>query len=352
MYEEIPDNLYKILTIQNIIEEAEDFKSFVFKDGHNITYLPGQFLTLVNKPGTEEIRRSYSITSALALHEPLSIGVKRIDNGFFSRKLIDKTHIGDYVLSTGAAGFFRLPENIHAYQTIFFFAAGSGIAPIYSLIKTVLYVYPHIQLFLIYSNQSFQTTVFYSSLKQLESQFEKNLHIHFLFSSISDLRRARLNRELLLEFLTIARFDHDKTLFYTCGPAAYMRMITYLLQERGFPNCHIKREDFNPRQAVMPRAVPPDTGNHFVSLEINGHTNRFKVNYPDTILKAAQKEKISLPYSCETGKCGSCVARCVQGEVWLSYNEVLTEKELAQGLTLTCVGHPVNGDLVLHIGEI
>jgi ring-1,2-phenylacetyl-CoA epoxidase subunit PaaE len=347
MHEEMPDNLYKILTIQRIIDEAEDFKTFIFKDGHQINYLPGQFLTLVHKTGAEEIRRSYSITSSPVLNEPLSIGVKRIANGFFSRKLVDTARVGDFILSTGAAGFFRLPENIHLYPTIFFFAAGSGIAPIYSLIKTVLHTCPQIRIFLIYSNQSVQTTVFYSSLQQLESRFAENLHIHFLFSSISDLRRARLNRELLLEFLMMGRFDPDTTLFYTCGPPSYMRMIVFMLREQGFPGDHIKKEDFNPARAFKPRAIPPDTGTHYVNLELQGHSRRFSVIYPDTILKSAQKQKISLPYSCETGKCGSCALRCVSGEVWLSNNEVLTEKELKQGLILTCVGHPVNGDIIL-----
>lgn len=350
MIEEIPDNLYKSLTIQNIIEEADDFKSFVFRGDHRITYQPGQFLTLVHKTGIEEIRRSYSITSSPAWKEPLSIGVKRLANGVFSRKLIDEARIGDTILCTGAGGFFRLPENIGSFGAVFFFAAGSGIAPVYSLIKTLLKTNPGIQLFLIYSNQSPQTTVFHKQLQLLEQQFGKNFRIHFLFSSMSDLRRARLNRELMLEFLTLQAFEKNSTLFYTCGPAAYMRMIIYLLQEQGFLPDHIKREDFNPRHTAFTKAKPPDTGTHQVSLEVNGRTHHFKVNYPETILRAAQREGIVLPYSCETGKCGSCVARCLRGEVWLSYNEVLTEKELLQGLTLTCVGHPVHGDVVLQSG--
>jgi len=343
--------LYKAITIADIIEEADDFKTFVFEEGHNISYQPGQFLTFVHATGHEEIRRSYSIVSAPDLSEPLSIGVKRIANGIFSRKLIDEARAGDTLYTTGAAGFFCLPENIASFSSIFFFAAGSGIAPVYSLIKTALHKYPFLQLCLIYSNQSIQTTVFYQQLKQLELQFKNNLRIHFLFSSLADLRRARLNRELLLEFLTIGRFDRNKTLFYTCGPAAYMRMIIYHLLEQGFPQDHIKKEDFNPRHSAMPRAKPPDTGTHDVILKMNGRDLRITVKYPDTILKAAQREKISLPYSCETGKCGSCAARCLRGEVWLSYNEVLTGKELAAGLTLTCVGHPLTDDVILQISN-
>jgi ring-1,2-phenylacetyl-CoA epoxidase subunit PaaE len=343
--------LYQALTIEHIIDEAGDFKVFVFKDARHIRYRAGQFLTFVHATGHEEIRRSYSIISAPDLSEPLSIGVKRIANGIFSRKLIDETRVGDTLYTTGAAGFFCLPENIGLFSTVFFFAAGSGIAPVYSLIKTALHKYPFLQLRLIYSNQSVHTTVFYQQLRQLELQYKNNLRIHFLFSSLSDLSRARLNRELLLEFLATNRCDRNKTLFYTCGPAAYMRMIIYHLQEQGFPQDHIKKEDFNPRHAAMSKAKPPDTGTHDVILKMNGKDFRVTVKYPETILKAAQREKISLPYSCETGKCGSCAARCLQGTVWLSYNEVLTGKELAAGLTLTCTGHPVTDNVILQMDK-
>jgi ring-1,2-phenylacetyl-CoA epoxidase subunit PaaE len=157
---------------------------------------------------------------------------------------------------------------------------------------------------------------------------------------------------LLLELLSLRKFEKESTIFYTCGPAAYMRMITYLLQEQGFPADHIKKEDFNPRHTAFPKASPPDTGTHEVTLTANGHEYRFKVRYPDSILKAAQRQHIVLPYSCETGKCGSCVARCLEGKVWLSYNEVLTDEDLSRGLTLTCVGHPIQGDVVLQTGGV
>ena len=76
-----------------------------------------------------------------------------------------------------------------------------------------------------------------------------------------------------------------------------------------------------------------------------------KVYYPDSVLKAAKKQGLSLPYSCEVGRCGNCLAKCVKGKVWHSYNEVLTDKELENGMVLTCVAHPVGGDIELKIGN-
>jgi ferredoxin-NADP reductase len=345
-----PDIKYESLVIDTIREVVPGFKTITFRSGYSFKYESGQFITLVDLSGLEEIRRSYSMVSSPILDEPITIAVKRIDNGFFSRKLNDRMKPGDIVYTTGSSGFFRLPENIKSFKTIFFFAAGSGIAPILSLIKTTLFLNPEIFIYLIYSNPSRETTAFYNQLKELEEKHALQLHIDFLFSSESDLRRARLNRELLLEFLTINRFERGKTLFYTCGPENYMRMIIFLLAEEGFPKENIRKEDFNPGNKKSAPREPPDKISHRVSLELNGKNHVFSVPYPETILQAAKKLKIDIPFSCETGKCGSCAALCVSGKVWLSYNEVLSDKDLAEGLTLTCTGHPQLGDVVLKIG--
>lgn len=339
----------KELVIENIREETKGFKSFIFANGHGVEYQAGQFITLVDKTTSGEIRRSYSIISSPVLNEPLSIAVKRIDNGHFSRKLIDRMKVGDRLLTTGAAGFFRLPENLISYTSIFFFAAGSGIAPVLSLIKTVVHLYPGMSIYLIYSNHSLKTTAFYRELTQLAIDFPNRVHIDFLFSSESDLRKARLNRDLLLEFLRLRQFDNAKTLFYLCGPESYMRMIVFHLLEEGFHLGQIKKEDFNPGNKKIATRRPPDKASHFVKLNLKGIEFDFLVQYPDSILQAAKKIKLDLPYSCETGKCGSCAATCISGNVWLSNNEVLTDGDLARGLTLTCTGHPQKGDVVLKI---
>jgi ferredoxin-NADP reductase len=343
--------VYIPLIVESTREETKSFKTIVFREGYPFHYEAGQFITLVDNSGPREIRRSYSITSSPVLKEPLSIAVKRIDNGFFSRNLVDHARTGNQIFTTGAAGFFRLPDNIQTYSTIFFFAAGSGIAPILSLLKTVLHLYPQISVFLIYSNQSVATTAFYHVLKSLESSYPGQLHIDFLFSSESDLRRARLNRELLQEFLNFYHFDREKTLFYTCGPENYMRMIQFILVEEGYPKENLKKEDFNPGNKKLIPRLPPDMNTYLIHLDLNGSHYDFPAPYPESILQAAKKLKLNLPYSCETGKCGSCAAICISGNVWLSNNEVLTDKDLFRGITLTCTGHPQMGDVHLKIGS-
>jgi ring-1,2-phenylacetyl-CoA epoxidase subunit PaaE len=84
-----------------------------------------------------------------------------------------------------------------------------------------------------------------------------------------------------------------------------------------------------------------------ITLQTSGISKRFRIDYPDSILQAAKKKDILLPYSCEVGRCGSCAAKCVSGEVWHSYNEVLMANDLKNGIILTCVGHPINGDVTI-----
>lgn len=341
---------YKKIRISAIREEIKDFKVFSFEEGHQIPYQSGQYLTLVRQIHQEEVRRSYSITAAPALGEPLSIGVKRIENGVFSRWLIDRARPGDALLTTGAAGFFVLPPDPRRYRQVFFFAAGSGITPVYSLIKTLLLEYPPIQLVLIFSNAAPSRTIFFQSLLEWKERFPGRFQIEFLFSNEPDLSRARLHRELVRQFIEgLSAAPVTETLYYICGPLAYMRMCTYSLQELGIPPENIRKENFNIESFRVPLTPPPDRASHNATLHFGSQTFRIRVNYPDSILQSARKQGISLPYSCEVGRCGNCAARCIHGRVWHSYNEVLTDKELQEGLVLTCVGHPVGGDVELDL---
>ncbi|MGV3588442.1 MAG: 2Fe-2S iron-sulfur cluster-binding protein [Adhaeribacter sp.] len=343
--------LYKALTITKIQEEVEGFKTFTFapEAANAISYEAGQYLTLVLKMQHQEIRRSYSITSVPLLGEPLTIGVKRIENGLMSRYLVDRAQPGDQILTTGAGGFFTLPPGVSTYKQLFFLAAGSGITPIFALIKAVLHTHLDISVVLIYSNHEPGTTIFREVLTQLENKFPDQFRIEFLYSNSPDLTRAHLHKDLLKQFLaTYGQANLPEILCYVCGPLNYMRMCTYALREAGVPAANIRKENFSRDKPATPN-LPPDTELHEVTLHYQNRLYQLPVQYPATILQAAKKQGISLPYSCEAGKCGNCVARCTTGQVWHSYNEVLTDKEIQQGLILTCVGYPIGGDVVLII---
>jgi ring-1,2-phenylacetyl-CoA epoxidase subunit PaaE len=333
--------------ITAIKEEAPGVKTFVF-DRH-IPYKAGQFLTLVfNHHGKEE-RRSFSISGNPASKEPLQITIKRVTNGIYSRYMADKAKVGDIFLTTGAAGLFTLPEDLSWYQQVFLFAAGIGITPLFSILKEGLMTQPHLQFVLIYSNRNNEDVVFYNELLQLRQCYPGRLKIEFLYSDSFDLSRARLSKALIPQLLEeYSTVPNAEQLFYTCGPHDYMRMVIYGLEEQDIQQEQIKKENFDVSIPVV-KQHPPDEKAHRVSLSFGSQKQEIVVQYPETILKAAQKRGIDLPYSCNAGRCGTCIARCTEGKIWMSVNEVLTDADIAKGLILTCTGYAVNGDAKIEI---
>jgi len=344
-------SLYKKVQISAIREETPDCKTFALDtaDPALLQYKPGQFLTLVFAGINGEERRSYSISSSPALHEPLAITVKRVENGAYSRMLLDHARVGDELTVIGPSGFFTLPDKDHPYKRLFFIAAGSGITPVYSLLKTALHTRPDLNIVLVYANRSPNSTIFYEGLRQLAAAFPGRFTIEWLFSVSRNLERARLSKWLLGILLRQhALVSLPETLFFLCGPFDFMRMATIQLIEDGVARQQIRKENFSTLKTDI-KVQPPDIEKHIVQILREDAVFTIETQYPQTILQAAKKAGIELPYSCEAGRCGSCTATCLQGKVWMSYNEVLLNEEMARGRVLTCTGYPIGGDVVLKV---
>lgn len=336
--------MYLHFTIKEIIQETPEVRSFVLSPDKPFKYKAGQFLTLVKGEGQNEVRRSFSFSSHPSDPHP-KITLKRIPNGEISRWLFDYVKVGDKVKAIEASGLFTYPDDTTGIDTIVFLAAGTGITPILSLIRESLLRSDKIKLFLIYSNRSRQQTVFFEQLEKLRSD---RLSIQFYFSNSFDLQGARLSRIALEEFLKKHIIDRQRTLFFLCGPHFYMQNITITLITDGVPEDNIRREIFfNPEPPVV--NLPSDQDMHTVNVRYEGNLYSLKVQFPKSILQTAKAQGIMLPYSCEAGRCGTCAATCTRGEVWMSRNEVLLDKEMAKGRVLTCTGFPIGGDADLEI---
>lgn len=345
------ESIIKKVKIVAIHTETSQSKTFVLEalDGWKPHYQPGQFLTLVFQTPYGEKRRSYSISSAL--DEPLSITVKKVDNGEFSRFLIYDVKEGDVLHTSGISGFFQLTESTLPIQQFFFIAAGSGITPCFSLIKTILAKGTQ-QVVLIYSNKSEEDAIFHEQLHALQKKYVDRFFIRFLYSNRFSVYHSRLSKWLLLHLLQeYPIVSKEQAYFYLCGPFDYMQTIRITLLGESIPAAHIIKEDFS----SLPRLVipkPPDTSAHQVTIHLQEQTYELKVQYPQSILAAAKAQHISLPYSCEAGRCGSCVASCSKGKVWMAYNEILTDNEIAKGRILTCQGFPVDGDVEIYFPSL
>jgi ring-1,2-phenylacetyl-CoA epoxidase subunit PaaE len=346
------DELYLQLRIKEIIRETPD--AFTYQFENIIQYQAGQFLTfLITLHGTE-YRRSYSFSSTPGIDQYPAVTIREKENGEISRHILRNWKIGDILTVIQPSGRFTL-ENSTTQRDIFLLGAGSGITPLFSLLKQVLHNEPTAHVKLVYSNATHERTIFYNQLQTLESQFKDRLHIMYLFSidPPEDKITYRRLSNLLLEPLVNEqmRYNASDAQFFVCGPPDYMRMIILTLTFMGFEEEQLHKENFvvntSPQLARM--GTPDDKTIKQVLLQTKKGEYHLSVPGNMTILNAALAQGITLPYSCRGGVCGSCTARCSEGKIWMAWNEVLTDKEIAQGFMLTCTSYPVSTSVKIEL---
>jgi ring-1,2-phenylacetyl-CoA epoxidase subunit PaaE len=331
------------LRIIKITEETADTKSFFLEpiDKSSIQYKAGQFLTLLITHHKKEVRRSYSLGSTPFVDQQLFITVKRKVNGEISRHLLDHYKEGDKIIALPPSGRFTLYEPL--VSTYCFIVAGSGITPVFALIKELLHHHDQTQIILLNQCRNEEQVIYKKELRALQKKFKERFEIIQFYSRPKSHRYSsqHLNNEIL-EYIIKQKLqttNHKlQTLnFYLCGPLAFMRMAEFTLKLLGFLNEQIRKEHF---VIDAPPHAPLLTDTSPKKLIIHHQQKKYeiKVTYPTSILDAALHNGINLPYSCKGGRCSTCSAYCINGKIVMSINEVLTEQDLAKGLVLTCVG--------------
>jgi len=321
------------LRVFDIRTEAVDTKTIFLgrEDGGPFSYTAGQFLTLLFTPKGHDIRRSYSLCTTPGIDPTPAITVKRVPNGEISRFLLDHLRVGDTLTSLPPSGRFFLGETAAVH---FFLGAGSGIVPIFSLLKQALAEDARVVLISQFHDR--ESAPFYDSIQTLAARDG------FQWIDLLTIRDDRLNNWSLGEWLfgLLPREALPGTQFYICGPPAFIRMAQFTLRTLGIPERHIRKEHFTVEHIPAPPPVFDKTPRIVVIHDGANVHHRFEMKWPDTILQAAEKEGLHLPFSCRAGRCSTCVARCISGSVKMSNNEVLTDKDVREGLVLTCTGYP------------
>lgn len=356
-----------------VIPETPDAVTYVLEEvnGDRVTWDAGQSLTFLFAHHGHEIRRSYSICTAPGIDKHIAITVKKKENGEISRHILNTWHKGTLVKSLPPAGRFVIDTDPAQKRHIWFIAAGSGIAPVLALLKKALYHEPESHITLVYQNHDERYIIYHKMLQQLATQYANRFtRIDLLSNPLDeDTKPARLNNWLLEKIVgthlpsspstsastskagnpstTINPSTTLRTVFYTCGPEPFMRMVQFTLRVLGFAEEQLRKEHFVIEPVRKPAFTMPAT-QFSVLVRYAKQTHLFTTAWPDTILQAAQKQGISLPYSCNAGRCATCAARCRKGSVTMSNNEVLTDKDLQNGLILTCTGYAA-ADLELEI---
>jgi ring-1,2-phenylacetyl-CoA epoxidase subunit PaaE len=330
------------LKVRDILPEGKDAARIFLEsaDGYPVVYKAGQFLTFIFRRHGRELRRSYSISSTPGIDERISITVKRIPNGEISRWLLDHLRPGNLLIAAPPAGRFTVETNSQYQRQFFFIAAGSGIVPVYSLLKKILNEETQSRVILVYQNHDESHVIFYEELQQTAKKYpQRFVWINLLSKPMDRNHIPERLTNFLLEKLVLAHYDPGiSPLFYLCGSPAFMRMAQFTLKLSGFTNEQIRKENFTVEYIPPPPLITDITPKQ-ITIHRNKQTLHIYTAYPTNILQAALNNHIQLPYSCRAGRCSSCVAKCLKGTVKMSINEVLTDKDLEEGLVLTCVGY-------------
>lgn len=339
------------LRVKEIIRESDDTKTFVFEITGNepFRYKAGQFLTFLIPMHGHEIRRSYSMSSAPGVDPFPSITVKRVANGEISRFWIDTVQIGDTFRALAPSGRFVL-ENIPDDQPrdIVLIGAGSGITPLFSILKHALAHEPGAQVSLIYASRNVRNTLFWEQITHWQSRFPERLRVIHIHSQPSDEWngiRGRINNTRLEQLVGQSlRFKRSEARFFICGPFDLMRSAEITLHFMGFLTAQIRKENF---VITSPPPPPPDSHPHNIKLNFQATTYNLHVPAHSTVLDAALANGIQLPYSCKGGRCSTCAAICKTGGVHMSVNEVLTDRDLMEGWILTCSSYVDSDNVVV-----
>ncbi len=319
-------------------------------------FVQGQHLNLKVKVGGEELRRSYSICAGVEDAE-LRVAIKKVSGGAFSTWVnADGIKVGDVVEVMTPEGRFHTPlDPAHAKQYVAF-AAGSGITPILSLIKTTLRAEPKSRFTLVYGNRRQSSVMFAEALEDLKNRYLARFTLYNLFSREEQevpLFNGRLDGERVAAFLdTLIPVDSIDEAF-VCGPGGMIDDVEAALARAGVPSEHLHVERFGvPASAPDHHVEPGDAVQSKITVIADGLKREMEFRAEDpSILDVALAAGMDLPYSCKGGVCCTCRAKVVEGKVRMDKNFTLEQPDIEAGYILTCQAHPLSDRVVISFDE-
>jgi ring-1,2-phenylacetyl-CoA epoxidase subunit PaaE len=351
---------YYFLKVKEIEKETEEAATIHFWHPLNevVAYRPGQFLTLLLPFEDKKIRRSYSMSSSPYTDVSLAITIKRVPGGYASNLLLDTIKEGDVLEVMEPLGNFFPKQGDDQTRQVVFIGAGSGVTPLFSILKSVLMVEPESEVFLIYGSRNEESIIFKNKIAALEAKYGARFTVVHTLSQPSDAwtgEKGRLNKSHLLKIMEgLPALKKSEAEFFLCGPEDMMEEVHRALSILAIPENKIRKESFLTATAAQPGEVTLEEEDDTlktreITLFYEGSEYKLPVKPHETVLEAALNMDIDLPYSCQAGMCTACLGRCVSGKVHLDEEDALSEAELNEGFILTCVSHPMSDDVIIEV---
>lgn len=345
------------LPVKEVIRESPDSVTLVFEKHPDFSqYLAGQFLTLRATINGEDCRRAYSLCSSPALKENPAITVKRVEGGKMSNWVFSEVKAGTNLQIMPAMGTFVFQPHTSKKRWFMLFAAGSGITPVFSILKTILASEPQSFVSLLYGNRSQSDIIYRDQLDDLRKRNPARLKvIHTLsqpekewFGEIGRIDEQKI-MQLIEDLKPVSPFD--ETHVYMCGPAGMMDAIQPALLAQGVRSDCLHRELFSKSpEGLLAENTADNSGNATIRILLDGNWHQFEVSGNVTILDAALDFGLDMPYSCQSGLCTACRGKCTNGKVRMDETEGLSDQELKEGFVLTCVGHSASSLVEIEMG--
>ena len=351
----------EIAAVRNETPDAVAISFAIPEDlSDTFAFVPGQYLTLRADIGGEDMRRSYSICSPLSETGHRTVGVKRIEDGRFS-SFAQTLKKGDRIEVMPPQG--RFTAEIGGDHDYLLLAAGSGITPCLSIAKSVLAGEPDSTVTLLYANRNSASVMFRDDLNDLKDRYTTRFTLlHVMDEEVQDVEimNGRLDAEKLESLAKLNVIDPKSAdAIYICGPEPMIRSASAAMATLGVDADRVRFELFTPAPGAKPAPAPLPTktngaavngDKHGASVEIilDGARRTIEVDAAqDTVLTAAQKAGLDLPYSCAGGMCCTCRCRIVEGAATMDENFSLEPWEIEAGFTLSCQARPDTDRLVL-----
>ncbi|MDV7133154.1 ferredoxin--NADP reductase [Williamsia muralis] len=336
-----------MVTVAAVVEETAEARSLVFDvpadRSDDFRYKPGQFLTLrIPSDRTGSVARCYSLASSPLTDDRPKVTVKRTDGGYGSHWLCDNVNVGDVLEVLPPSGVFT-PANLD--DDLLLFAAGSGVTPVISILKTALSGGAG-KVVLLYANRNENSIIFRQELHDLATRFADRLLVLHWLESV----QGRPTVDQLVPLCSA--FGNHRV--FMCGPKPFMDMVHKATARSGIARGRVHAEVFTSlsgdpfAEVEVPQLSEGDHGDApTVSVSLDGEAHELSWPRSATLVDVLLSKGLDVPYSCREGECGSCACTLVDGEVDMGDTSILDEEDIADGYILACQARPLSEHLTI-----